>query len=61
VYRWHGLATLLTVMTVRRARHRVAALHRLFGRGHTAAIGRIRSDSEGEHSQKNVSSKTHPD
>jgi len=39
--RWHGLATILTMMMVGRATHWFAALHRLFGRGHAAAIGRI--------------------
>jgi hypothetical protein len=61
VHRWHGLATFLTMMTVRRAPHRIAALHRLFGRGHAAAVERIRRDCEDEHSQKNSSSKSHPE
>jgi hypothetical protein len=47
------------MMTVCRAPHRIAALHRLFGRGHAAAIGCIRPDSDGEHSLKNSSRKTH--
>jgi len=35
-------------------------MHRLFGRRHAAAIGRIRRDRNGEHSQENWFSKTHP-
>jgi len=58
--RWHGLATILTMMMVGRAPHRFAALHRLFGRGHAAAIGRIGRDRNDKQSQKNSSSKPHP-
>ena len=61
VHAWHGLATFLTMMTVWRAPHRIAALHRLFWRSHAAAIGCVCTDSDGEHSQKSLSSKTHPE
>lgn len=38
VGRGHGLTTILPTMVVRRAPHRVTALHRLFGRSHAHAI-----------------------
>jgi hypothetical protein len=38
VHRRHGLAAILSVMTVRRARHRIATLHRLFWRRRGAAV-----------------------
>jgi hypothetical protein len=60
VNRWHGLAAFLTMMTVGRAPHRVAALHGLLGRGQAAAIGCVRRDRDGEHSHENLCSKTHP-
>jgi hypothetical protein len=48
---WHGLAAILTVMTVRRARHRIAAPHRLFWRcGITVEC--ICRESDGEYRQK---------
>ena len=61
-HRWHCVATFLTMMmTVRGTTHRLAALHRLFGRCHAAAIGRIRRDRNHEHSRENSSSETHPE
>jgi hypothetical protein len=59
VHRWHRLATILTMMTLRRARHRVAALHRLFRRRHAAAVKRIRHQSEGEHRHKDRPAVSH--
>jgi hypothetical protein len=41
MHRRHGLAAILTLMSLRGARHRIAALHRLFLRRHTIAIERI--------------------
>ena len=46
VHARHGLATILTMMTMRRTSHRVAALHRLFGRRHADAVERRRRESE---------------
>jgi hypothetical protein len=48
IHRWHGLATILTMMMVRRAPHRFAALHRLFGRRHCTAIQTIWRERNGE-------------
>jgi len=45
VHGWHGLAAILTVMTMRRTAHGIAALHRLFGRSHPDAVERIRCQS----------------
>ncbi len=59
VHSRHGPAAILSVMAVRRARHRIAALHRLFGRRRGAAVECIRCKSDYEHRQKNWSSKTH--
>jgi hypothetical protein len=38
VHRRHGLAAILTVMALRRARHRIAALHRLFRCCHASTV-----------------------
>ncbi len=46
VRRRHVLAAIHAVMTVRRAMHGMAALHRLFGRRHGLAVKRIRRQSE---------------
>jgi len=58
VHRLHGLATILSVMPVRRARHGIAALHRLFCRRGTA-VECIRRESDCQHRQKNWLSQTH--
>ncbi len=52
-YRWHGLAAILRVMAVRRARHRIAALHGLFWRQRRTAVEGIGRESDCEHRQKN--------
>jgi hypothetical protein len=41
VHRGHGLAAILAVISLRGARHRIAALHRLFWRSHGVAIERV--------------------
>jgi hypothetical protein len=52
VYRLHGLATILSVMTVRRARrHRIAALHRLLRR-RSIAVECIRHEGNCQHRQR---------
>ena len=48
----HGLATILRVMPMRRARHRVAAVHRLFGRCCRATVERIRRESDHQQCQQ---------
>jgi hypothetical protein len=53
VHRWHGFAAILRVMTVRRALHRIAALHRLLGGHRRAAVECIRRESDCQHRQKN--------
>jgi hypothetical protein len=60
VHRWHGFAAILSVMTVRRALHRMAALHRLFRRRRGAAVECIRRESGCKYRQKNWLSQTHP-
>jgi hypothetical protein len=52
VHRWHGLTAILTVMTVRRARHRIAALHRLFRCRRGTAVEGILRESDCENRQK---------
>jgi len=42
---WHGLAAILTVVTMRRAMHRIAALHRLFWRRRGTAVECVRCES----------------
>jgi len=59
VHRLHGLAAILSMMPVRRARHRIAALHRLFRRRRDTAVERIRRESGCQHCQKNWPSQTH--
>ena len=56
---WHALAAILTVMTVRGAPHRIAALHGLLGRSHTHTIERITRKSHGEYRDKHPSCKAH--
>jgi hypothetical protein len=48
VHRWHGLATILTLMAARCARHRSAALHCLLRRRNRTAVQRIRSQSDNQ-------------
>lgn len=50
---WHRLAAILTAMAVRRARHRIAAVHRLFRRRHCAAVQGIRCKCYCQHCLKN--------
>ena len=59
VHRRHSVAAIFTVMTVRRARHRIAALHRLLRRRRSAAVKCVRRESDGKHRQKNWLSKMH--
>ncbi len=59
VHRWHRLAAILTMMTSRRARHRVTALHRLLRRRHRTAVERIRRESDPENNYQNWSGKAH--
>jgi hypothetical protein len=56
---WHGLAAILTVMAVRRARHRIAAVHRLLWRRHCTAVQGIRREHQYEYCQKNWLSQAH--
>jgi hypothetical protein len=59
VHAWHGLAAILTMMTMRRTSHRVAALHRLFGRGHANAVESIRRESDDKHCNMDSLSQPH--
>ena len=59
VHRWHGLAAILTMVTVRRAMHRLAALHGLFGRSHGRAVKRVDRESDRDQRRKKCPSKTH--
>jgi hypothetical protein len=59
VHRRHGLAAILSVMPVRRARHRIAALHRLFWRRRSTTVKCIRRESDCQYGQKNWLSQTH--
>ena len=55
----HGLAAILSVMTMRVALHRIAALHGLLGRSHANAIERIARESDGENYDQPSSCKPH--
>lgn len=57
--RWHALAAILALMTVRGASHRIAALHGELGCGHTHAIERIARQSSGEYRDKHPACKAH--
>lgn len=57
--RWHALAAILALMTVRGASHRIAALHGELGCGHTQAIERIARQSSGEYRDKHPACKAH--
>ena len=59
VRRWHVLAAILTVMTMRRAMHRFAALHRLLRRGRSAAVKCIRREGDSEYGPKDSRNRTH--
>jgi len=59
VHRCHGLAAILSVMTVRRARHGIAALHGLFWRRRGTAIERICGERHYQNREKNWLSQTH--
>jgi hypothetical protein len=52
VHRWHGLAAILTMVTMRRAMHCVAALHRLFWRCRGLTVECISRECDREHCQK---------
>ena len=58
---WHGLAAFLTLMIMRVALHRIAALHGLLGCRHTNAIEPIARESDGEHRDEHPSCKAHDD
>ena len=58
-HRWHGLAAILTALPMRRARHRIAAVHRLFWRRHCTAVQRVCREQDCNHRQKNWLSQTH--
>lgn len=57
--RWHALAAILALMTVRGASHRIAALRGELGCGHTHAIERIARESSGEYRDKHPACKAH--
>jgi len=59
--RGHGLAAVLTVMTMPHALHRLAALHRLLSRRPRSAIEGVSGESDRENSRKDVSRKSHLD
>ena len=59
VHRWHGLTAILSVMAVRRARHRIATLHRLFGRRRGTAVKCIGGERDCQYRQKNWLCQTH--
>jgi hypothetical protein len=52
VHRLHGLATILSVMPGRRARQRIAALHRLFRRRRGATVEGVPRESDCQHCQQ---------
>ena len=56
---WHALAAFLTLMTMRRAPHRITALHRLLRCGHADAIEGIARESDGEHYYEHSCCKPH--
>jgi hypothetical protein len=49
------------MMTLRRARHRVTALHRLLRRSHRVAVESIRCESDRENSYQDWSGEAHLD
>jgi len=55
----HALAAILSVMTVRVAVHRIAALHGLLGCSHADAIERIARESDDENYDRHSSCKPH--
>ena len=57
--RRHRLATILTLMVVPHALHRIAALHRLFGSGSWAAIEAVSRKSDGDQYDQHSSCKPH--
>ncbi len=60
VHCWHAFAAILSVMAVRRARHRIAALHRVLGRRRGGTVECIRRKSDCEHREKNWLRIAHP-
>jgi len=59
VHRWHGFAAILTVVTVRRALHRVTALHRFLSGVRGTAVERIGGQRDREQDQQKCSDKLH--
>jgi hypothetical protein len=59
VHGCHGLAAVLTMMTMRWTAHGIAALHRLFGRSHADAIERIRRESDDKRCKMDSPSQPH--
>ena len=59
VHRRHGLAAILSVMTIRRARHRIATLHCLLGCRRGTAVECIRSERDCQYRKKKWPSRTH--
>jgi hypothetical protein len=59
VHLLHGLATILSVMPMRRALRGIATFHHLFRRRRSTAIECIPRKSDCEHRQKNWLGQTH--
>lgn len=55
----HVFAAILTMMTVRVAWHRIAALHGLLGRSRVDAIERIAGENDGENYDQHSSCRPH--
>jgi hypothetical protein len=56
---WHGLAAFLTVMAMRRAPHRFAALDGVLRRSHAEAIESMACKSDSKHHHKHAYGKPH--
>jgi hypothetical protein len=57
---WRRFAAILSMMTFRGARHRVAALHRLLRSCHLTTVEGIRRENEPKQSYQRRTRKTHP-
>jgi hypothetical protein len=55
----HGLAAILPLMAMRRARHRFAALHGFIGSGHAGAVEGVRSKRNCDRHQKKCLAQSH--
>lgn len=55
----HALATILTMVAMRMAAHRLATLHRLIRRGHADAIQTVCREGDREQGETNWSCKKH--